>query len=59
MSADPEMLAQLLERGVPWPLAIEAVSSTALDRNRRTEEEQEKVLEPPMSLRDSPPPAGP
>lgn len=53
MSADPEMLAQLLERGVPWPLAIEAVSSTALDRdaraqtqslhrNKRTEEEQEE-----------------
>jgi hypothetical protein len=29
----PVTVADLLARGVPWPLAREAISSTALDRD--------------------------
>jgi len=35
MSSNPELLSQLLQRGVPWPLAVEAVASTALDKDER------------------------
>jgi hypothetical protein len=32
--ADNRHLQELLEMGVPWPLAREAVASTALDRDQ-------------------------
>jgi hypothetical protein len=32
---DSEMLHALLMRGVPWPVAVEAAASTALDRDAR------------------------
>lgn len=40
MSEDPPRrvtLQELLERGVPWPLAQEAIASTALDRDSRVQ----------------------
>ena len=33
MPIDDEMLKTLLERGVPWPIAREAASSTRIDRD--------------------------
>jgi hypothetical protein len=50
MSTNPEMLAQLLARGVPWPLAVEAAASTALDHDERAQtialEQSEEPQEP-------------
>lgn len=37
MSANPEKLQELLERGVPWPLAVEAIASAALDHDERAQ----------------------
>ena len=35
------LLLELLDRGVPWHLAIEAIASTALDREPRVQTHSE------------------
>lgn len=64
MSTNPELLQELLERGVPWPLAVEAVASTALDNDARvqtqslTRAEREKESPPSLScVANASPPA--
>lgn len=42
MSKDDETYRRLLELGVPWPIAREAVPSTALDRDQTHSVEERK-----------------
>jgi hypothetical protein len=37
MAVNSQLLFELMARGVPWPLALEAAASTALDHDARAQ----------------------